>query len=937
MLSDKTKAIRQVLTLHRILLVAPLMVATITLAASNQPPNAAGRKPTSFSQLQKGFSQPDMIYAPFAFWFWDAPLDEQLAADMAETMSRQRMNPGYAHPRKGLPPEQWLSEKWFTSVNAALKKAEAAGAYLGYCDEYWWPSGRADGRVLRAHPELKSVSLKYTIINVTGPREIQLKPAFFTVAAQIVKQPGNTEKAVKIKSQSLRIIAAGESAVWSVPDGRWRIYAFSKYHHGGIDGGDVNYIDRRLPGAFIEIAHQPYAEFFGSRMGKSIPGVFIDNEGDYGYKLAWSGDFEKEYKQKKGRDIRLWMPLLLDEDVEGRWAKARWDWYDVVSALYADNYLGQVSRWLAERGMYDISNLWEENLLAQAVAVGDFFQAQRSVTMPGNDCLLQKALQVHDFKETQSVTEFEGSRFQSEVLGVAGWQMTPILMKQAANAVIAWGVSHVVPHGVNFNRQLNTIPYPPDWFHCNPYWPYFHLWTDFVRRASYVNSHGHLVPDVLLVNPMDSIWALAGADIFDINEPLDVGKLLFKPEVRQLTGNAPLIEEIENTYAGAINDLTAARIEFLIADRLYIRQMTVKSNGGLIRQPFEFKAVVLPPMFILPLDVAEKILDFARAGGSVYLLGRLPEGSTNNGLDDPKMKKLMERLTNLPTVHRAINGIGELVEQEQPHMQSQIVFKAGRFPMNQLHRRIDGRDFFWLVNNTAKRHDCTLAVRDVTGRAAIWDCETGTQSTRYCRQTPFGSTIQVTFEPYQAFWLVFNPQSELIKPQQREKAKWTTMVEISGPWTVCIDKSVQPPSAAPALGAPEALLAKGGVQRPLQSWLKWNLDQFSGYVDYQTTFHSDVDGGCVLLELGKVKYMAEVWVNGKPVGYRLWPPFKFEIGMAVHKGQNQLKVRVGNLLCNAMKQYVTDENRSRFWIPSPPTQEQFDAGLFGPVTIKTKK
>jgi len=41
-------------------------------------------------------------------------------------------------------------------------------------------------------------------------------------------------------------------------------------------------------------------------------------------------------------------------------------------------------------------------------------------------------------------------------------------------------------------------------------WSKLHLWSDFTRRAMYVNSHGRVEPDVLLVNPMESVWALLG-------------------------------------------------------------------------------------------------------------------------------------------------------------------------------------------------------------------------------------------------------------------------------------------------------------------------------------------------------------------------------------------------------------------------------------------
>ena len=107
-------------------------------------------------------------------------------------------------------------------------------------------------------------------------------------------------------------------------------------------------------------------------------------------------------------------------------------------------------------------------------------------SMPGTDCLALNALKIHDFKETQSVTEFENRRMQSEIMGAAGcWGFNHITIKQVANAITTWGVSHVVPHGVFMTRKLSGNPSLPDWYEQNPMWPYLHHWTDFVRRASY--------------------------------------------------------------------------------------------------------------------------------------------------------------------------------------------------------------------------------------------------------------------------------------------------------------------------------------------------------------------------------------------------------------------------------------------------------------------
>ncbi|MCF7818498.1 MAG: hypothetical protein K9M54_11520, partial [Kiritimatiellales bacterium] len=89
------------------------------------------------------------------------------------------------------------------------------------------------------------------------------------------------------------------------------------------------------------------------------------------------------------------------------------------------------------------------------------------------------------------------------------------------------------------------------------------------------------------------------------------------------------------------------------------------------------------------------------------------------------------------------------------------------------------------------------------------------------------------------------------------------------------------------------------VERPLQPWIAWGMERFSGVVEYTTRFNlaQPVDGA-VQLDLGKVLYTAEVWLNGRSVGARLWAPHTFDITEALQPGQNELRIRVANLVNN---------------------------------------
>lgn len=114
---------------------------------------------------------------------------------------------------------------------------------------------------------------------------------------------------------------------------------------------------------------------------------------------------------------------------------------------------------------------------------------------------------------------------------------------------------------------------------------------------------------------------------------------------------------------------------------------------------------------------------------------------------------------------------------------------------------------------------------------------------------------------------------------------------------------------------------------------------FSGEVEYAF----DLDFSCgapqtVLLDLGEVCYSAEVFLNGKTIGAKIFPPFRFTLSDL--KEKNQIKIRVSNTMANAYSIAKYEE-----WLPNyEPNymkklelsfeKESLRSGLFGPIKIK---
>jgi hypothetical protein len=154
----------------------------------------------------------------------------------------------------------------------------------------------------------------------------------------------------------------------------------------------------------------------------------------------------------------------------------------------------------------------------------------------------------------------------------------------------------------------------------------------------------------------------------------------------------------------------------------------------------------------------------------------------------------------------------------------------------------------------------------------------------------------------------------------------------------------------------------------LQSWSKsedGDVKYFSGTAAYSKTFTVPTEmlgkDSRLTLDLGSVRVMAQVWVNGKDMGLLWKAPYRVDVTGALKPGDNTIVVKVTNLWINRMigdEQMPEDSNRNGDgtlkewpqWVldnkPSPTGRQTFttwrlwgkdsplqDSGLLGPVNI----
>jgi hypothetical protein len=161
-------------------------------------------------------------------------------------------------------------------------------------------------------------------------------------------------------------------------------------------------------------------------------------------------------------------------------------------------------------------------------------------------------------------------------------------------------------------------------------------------------------------------------------------------------------------------------------------------------------------------------------------------------------------------------------------------------------------------------------------------------------------------------------------------AELPASVEVGGPWKVTFEKG---------RGGPEGAIT---FDR-LVSWTlrkEEGIKYFSGTGTYEAGFvvPSAPQGTRVRLDLGEVKNLAEVKVNGKDLGVLWKPPFVVDATDAVKEGENRIEVRVTNLWVNRLigDQFVPESQRVTWTTYNPYKKDSplLRSGLLGPVRVE---
>lgn len=254
--------------------------------------------------------------------------------------------------------------------------------------------------------------------------------------------------------------------------------------------------------------------------------------------------------------------------------------------------------------------------------------------------------------------------------------------------------------------------------------------------------------------------------------------------------------------------------------------------------------------------------------------------------------------------------------------------------------RVDGEtEIYFVINRTEQ-----VQTRDFTFRVAgkqpeIWDALTGKSViAKSFKQANGSTTLPLEFDRFSSYFIVFrNAVGADVKGSAEQNfPKLAELHKLEGPWAAAFD---------PEWGGPAKT-----VFPELISWTKSSEDgikYYSGAATYTKTFDLantavvNKSAGRMFIDLGDVKDVTEVTLNGKKLGVLWCAPWRIEITKEVKQTGNVLEIKVINLWANRVvhdlslpvdKRLTKTHEVFRFDMLNVKTP-LLESGLIGPVKV----
>ncbi len=671
---------------------------------------------------------------------------------------------------------------------------------------------------------------------------------------------------------------------WTPPDGKWLIVRIG-YSLLGITnhpatpeatGLEVDKLDRRFVKDYFEKYLDSYKDAVGAGwMGKRGIRYVINDSWEAGSQ-NWTDNMLAQFQTLRGYDPKPWLPVLTGRIVETAEASDRflWDFRKTIADLIANEHYGQLEATLHERGMghYGESHEAGRAFVADGMEVKKFNEVPMSAMwtqLPGVNKVQYGANA--DIRESASVAHIYGQNLVAAesmtASGAASWAWSPATLKPTADAEMLAGVNRFVIHESAHQPLIGKAPgltLGPfgQWFNRNETWAeQARPWIDYLARSSYLLQQGRFAADVIYFYGEDSNLTA----IFD--------------------GKAP---DVPAGYG----------FDYINADGL-IHELSAANGQIVTKSGMRYKVLGLDPYSRhMSLPVLRAIHKLVRDGAVVA--GPKPTDDPSLGDDQAEFLKLSSDLFGDGSgVHKVGQGtvyagqnLGDVFAALHLNPDFDYAKSGDGSDLEFVHRKLTDGDIYF-VDNRSDQGVSIEAMFRVTGKQPeLWHAETGTSEPVSFKMADGRTTVPLRLEPWGTVFVVFD-RSAAATSHAMTPSKETTVATVSGPWKVGFQAGRGAPASA--------------IMNELSDWSN-NTDPgvkyFSGIATYTNTVQASPDwfskGARISLDLGDVKNLAVLTVNGKEIGEAWHAPYRLDVTSALKPGANEIEVKVVNAWVNRL-------------------------------------
>jgi hypothetical protein len=701
---------------------------------------------------------------------------------------------------------------------------------------------------------------------------------------------------------------------WTPPAGNWVVlrigYSLTGQQNRPASpeatGLEVDKLNKGYVKAYFDNYLDQYKDATGGLMGKRGLQYVITDSWEAGV-ANWTNDMIAEFAKRRGYDMKPWLPALAGRIVESAEASDRflWDFRKTLGEMTTEYHYDQLTDLLAARGMARYTESHESG----RAYIGDGMEVKAKAAIPMSAMWTAAPGRANerydsDVRESASVAHIYGQNLvAAESLtansAAGAWAFSPETLKPTADRLLSMGLNRFVIHTSVHQPVNDKIPglgLGPfgQWFARHETWAgQANVWTTYLARSSYLLQQGTFVADIVYYYGEDS-------------------------NVTALFQSSPPPIPVGYSFDYANSDVVQNRLIVTPDGRL-----TTKTG-------MSYRLLALDPNSQrMPLAVLRKIRDMVTAGAVV--VGPKPIESPSLADDAAQFKAIADQLWGGTTGKgKVLTGsiadalatlkVAPDFEYAKPQADTDVAF---------VHRKLTDGDLYWVSHRNARAQEVEATFRVQGKSPELWNPETGAVEPASYRTADGRTTVPLTLQPHDAVFVVFRkaaaaPTRALARPVE------TKLSSVEGSW----DVAFQPNRGAPARIALPALA----------SWHEHadaGVKYFSGIGTYTKTIDAPANwfqsGAKLWLDLGDVKNIAVVTVNGKPLGTYWKTPFRVDVTSVLKPGANTLEITVINLWVNRLIGDQQEGTTTKYTY----TAQQFyradspllPSGLIGPVQV----